>query len=105
MAGFIDTIKKTFGFSEETLGQFAPTETEPTPISKKDYSEVFGVSGTPIVYGYISEEQNNKLRGQYGAKTFDEMRKTDAQVNASLLTMELPIRSTKWRVEPAQNED
>ena len=33
------------------------------------------------------------------------MRKTDAQVNASLLAMELPIRSTKWFIEPAYNSD
>lgn len=33
------------------------------------------------------------------------MRKTDAQVNASLLSMELPIRATKRDVEAAYNEE
>lgn len=33
------------------------------------------------------------------------MRKSDAQVFATLLAMELPIRATKWSVKPAANED
>ncbi len=38
-------------------------------------------------------------------KKFDEMRRTDAQINAVLMAMELPIRSTRWYIEPAQNSD
>jgi len=33
------------------------------------------------------------------------MRRTDAQVNAVLMAMELPIRSSRWYIEPAQNAD
>lgn len=33
------------------------------------------------------------------------MRKSDAQVFATLLAMELPIRATKWSVQAADNED
>lgn len=58
-----------------------------------------------MIAGYLSEEPNRKLAGQAGARIFDEMRRTDAQVNASLLAMELPIRATKWYVEPAFNDD
>lgn len=32
------------------------------------------------------------------------MRKSDAQVFATLLAMELPIRSTLWNIEPGQTE-
>ena len=33
------------------------------------------------------------------------MRKSDAQVFATLLAMELPIRATKWSVQPAQTAE
>lgn len=32
------------------------------------------------------------------------MRKSDAQIFATLLAMELPIRSTLWTVEPGETE-
>lgn len=33
------------------------------------------------------------------------MRKSDAQIFATLLAMELPIRSTLWYIEPGETED
>jgi hypothetical protein len=33
------------------------------------------------------------------------MRRSDAQVFATLLAMELPIRSTKWFIDPGVNKD
>lgn len=45
------------------------------------------------------------MAGQEGAMIYDEMRRTDAQVNAVLLAMELPIRSTRWFVKPAEDAD
>lgn len=105
MAGFIETIKKAIWFSDPVYGQIAPTEVEPTPMPNSDFNKEFGDSGTPIVYGYIDEEKNSQLKWTQGAKTYDEMRKTDAQVNASLLVMELPIRATRWYVEPAYNDE
>jgi hypothetical protein len=47
----------------------------------------------------IYEEYNHKLAGQNGLTVYDEMRKSDAQVHASLLAIELPIRSTIWSIE------
>jgi phage gp29-like protein len=87
------------------LGQMAPTTEDPQRIANKQRDDEYGSSGTPLVSGYITEEANYKLRGTQGSKVFDEMRKTDAQVNASLMAMELPIRATKWYVEPAYNSD
>jgi len=36
---------------------------------------------------------------------FDLMRRTDATVSAILQAIELPIRSTLWRMKPAADED
>ena len=36
---------------------------------------------------------------------YDRMRRSDAQVSAVLLAMELPIRNAFWDIEPAKNDD
>lgn len=36
---------------------------------------------------------------------YDQMRKSDAQVFATILACELPIRSTKWFVDAARDEN
>jgi hypothetical protein len=51
------------------------------------------------------DEENQKLSGREGARTYDMMRSTDAQVNATLLVMELPIRNARRYVEPAFNDE
>lgn len=38
-------------------------------------------------------------------EVYDRMRRSDAQVSAVLLAMELPIRNAFWDIEPAKNED
>lgn len=64
-----------------------------------------GASWTKILWGFISEEYNPDLTGSTGLKKYDEMRKSDAQIFATLLAMELPIRSTLWYIEPGETED
>lgn len=38
-------------------------------------------------------------------ETYDKMRRSDAQVSAVLLAMELPIRSAYWYIDPAKDEN
>lgn len=88
----------------------APSQIAPTRIHEDDMkssilNKTFGASGTPLVEGYILEEYNPKLAGAAGLRTYDKMRKSDAQVFATLLAMELPIRATKWDIAPATNAD
>lgn len=90
----------------ETPSQISPTLTKPKKNKDKgEMLNIYGATGTSLVEGFLEEEYNSKLAGQEGIKTFDRMRKSDAQVFATLLAMELPIRSTKWSVQPAVNED
>jgi len=65
---------------------------------------MLGASGTVISEGIISEEYNSSLEGQSGAAIWEEMRKSDAQVAATLAVCELPLKSTKWYVDPYVGE-
>ena len=63
------------------------------------------VSWTNIANWYITEDYRYDLAWMEWAITYDKMRKSDAQVFATQLACELPIRATKWYIEPACNED
>ena len=61
-----------------------------------------GASGTTNFFGMIDTgEYVTKLRGTQLYETVDQMRWSDATVQAALLMCELPIRSAEWDVEPA----
>lgn len=66
---------------------------------------VKGMAGTKIIDGYLDEEYNPQLAGFKGMEVYDRMRRSDAQVSAVLLAMELPIRNAFWDIEPAKNEN
>ena len=75
---------------------FASKKTD-TPRS----SEV-GSSGTTNFMGMIdTSEYQNDLKGQTLYTTIDQMRWSDASVQAALLMCELPIRSAEWKIEAA----
>jgi phage gp29-like protein len=73
-----------------------------------------GVSGTPIFGGFLRErgEYNPDFQGGpfSSFQTFEQMRRGDAQVAATLMAMKLPIRSAQWNVvvspsaSPAEKE-
>lgn len=70
--------------------------------SKKKGRPELGGSGTTNFYGMIDTgEYVTKLTGTELYKTVDQMRWSDATVQAALLMCELPIRSAEWDVEPA----
>lgn len=65
-----------------------------------------GESGINIFNGIITgEEYNSKLTGLNAIRIYDEMRRSDATVSATLKAVKLPIKSTKWFVEAASTED
>lgn len=77
-------------------------ETAKTENAALGVNSEIGASGTKLFGGNIYEEYNPKLSGTAGLAKYDEMRKSDAQVQATLLAMELPIRGTHWFVEPGE---
>jgi hypothetical protein len=64
-----------------------------------------GLPGTPIFQGFLREfgEYNAQLEGLTAVRTYEKMRRSDAQVAATLLACELPIRAANWDVRPASN--
>jgi hypothetical protein len=65
----------------------------------------YGVSGTSVYDGIVDDEYNSSLSGQEGVKIYDQMRRSDAQVYASLRALKLPIRAADWYIERAKGED
>ena len=65
-----------------------------------------GSSGVSITGGLITgEEYNPKLSGLSAIKTYDEMRRSDATVNAALNAVKLPILSADFYVDPASDDE
>ncbi|MEN6601774.1 MAG: DUF935 family protein [Bryobacteraceae bacterium] len=65
--------------------------------SAPDLTE-YGATGTPILAGYLQDlgEYNSALEGLSAFATYEKMRRSDAQVAATLAGMKLPIRSADW---------
>jgi len=64
-----------------------------------------GLPGTPIFHGFLEDfgEYNPMLEGLTAIRTYEKMRRSDAQVAATLLACELPIRAANWDVLPASS--
>jgi hypothetical protein len=64
-----------------------------------------GLPGTPIFGGFLKDfgEYNSQLEGLPAIRTYEKMRRSDAQVAATLLACELPIRAAHWDVLPASD--
>jgi hypothetical protein len=64
-----------------------------------------GLPGTPIFHGFLQDfgEYNSQLEGLTAVRTYEKMRRSDAQVAATLLACELPIRAANWEVRPASD--
>lgn len=65
-----------------------------------------GLPGTPIFHGFLRDfgEYNAQLEGLAAIRTYEKMRRSDAQVAATLLACELPIRAANWDVRPASDD-
>jgi hypothetical protein len=101
--------------SSSVLQQFSgnPTATGDTPEASSgqlmgagDLGQQFGAYGNAIFQGFItSEEYNNDLRGWDGIRLYDEMRRSDATVQASLKLLILPLMGADWAIQPASDSD
>lgn len=79
-------------------------KTQPSIPLKSSFPKAeLGDSGTRALHGIIAEEYNVQLQGVQGIKVYDEMRKSDGTVRATVLACTLPIRRARWYVKPASN--
>jgi hypothetical protein len=74
-------------------------------LSKVEVTEERGGTGTTIFSGMITgEEYRTELQGTTGLERYDQMRRGDATVKATLMSIILPIRQANWEVEPASDD-
>jgi len=71
----------------------------------KPRGQELGVSGTSMLNGVITEEYNTALSGREGVEVYDEMRKSDGTVRATVQAMSLPIQRAHWYVKPSDEND
>ena len=71
---------------------------------KPEWRKEIGGTGTSLWRGFLDEDYNSNLKGTKWYATVDKMRHGDAQVQATLLAIQLPIRSAKWMVKPASED-
>lgn len=91
--------------TKSSESQIPETRTKLDMLRLEQLLTDFGATGTQLVNGFLEQDYNSDLAGIQGLLKFDKMRKSDAQVNATLMSMELPIRATRWFVQPAKNEE
>jgi hypothetical protein len=67
-----------------------------------EFDATYGVSGTPITSGFLLDlgEYNPELMGRVAVPIYEKMRRSDAQVRATLAACKLPILSAKWEIVP-----
>src|SRR5215467_9851127 len=80
-----------------------PESGTPSPLSYRgNFESTFGISGTPITSGFLTDlgEYNPELMGRSAIHVYEQMRRGDAQVRATVSACKLPVQSAKWEVIP-----
>lgn len=75
------------------------------PSPKKAPFQEIGASGTDIQSGLIQEDFNTDWLFDSSVQNCEEMRKTDAQVQASLQAIKLPLLTANWVIDLDEEGD
>lgn len=76
------------------------------PVKKPTLGVEYGVSGTQNFGGQIrGDEYAPELSGAAGLAMYDKMRRSDAQVRATLQVMKLPLLAATWAATPPTGGD
>jgi hypothetical protein len=80
---------------------------DPSSESRIPSPQVVGIPGTPIVGGFLQDlgEYEPNLMGRNAIPTYEQMRRGDAQVHATLAACKLPVLSAKWQVVAAEDRN
>ena len=83
-----------------------PQPSPPATGGKSDppSDAALGVSGTPITSGYLTDlgEYNPELTGRNAISVYEQMRRGDGQVRATLAACKLPVLAARWDVAPGK---
>lgn len=83
----------------------AENESSAFSAEQKASFKATGNSGTQVFGGYFSEDYLAELRGRNGARKWDEIRRSEAQVALLMNAIQNPIKSANWDVEPFDQND
>lgn len=69
--------------------------------------KLYGATGTPIISGFLTDmqEYNPNMQGRYALPTFEQMRRSDADVAATLTACKLPIRCADMVIQPGVQDN
>ncbi|AWY04672.1 portal protein [Gordonia phage Ebert] len=67
------------------------------PTQEIGYATEIGIDGT----FWQTAEETPELRWPLSVRVFEQMRRQDAQITSVLRAVMLPVRRTKWRLDPA----
>lgn len=107
MARWFESFSLSGLWRRDTIAAASPPPRDPDegPAIGKDLVE-YGASGTPNVSGYITgEDYNPKLDGKLALKVYDEMRRSNGQVQSSLMCCKYPVQSATWSVQAPDDAD
>jgi hypothetical protein len=68
----------------------------------QDLKELGASAPGPFNY-WMHREYNNELRGVSGLRKYNEMRRSDSTVRATLRLLKTPILNARWFIEPASD--
>jgi hypothetical protein len=85
--------------------RFLRKEVKEKPLPKNLLFGQMGSSGTNNTSGFISEDFNSIFNEMSAIDTYDEMRKTDATIYATIRALKLPILAAERTVQPASEDD
>lgn len=75
-----------------------------TALSTNAGMQVLGSTGLKHYSGYIVEEFLKELAGPAGIRKFREMSDNDPTIGAFLYAIEMLMRASEWKVEPAKGD-
>lgn len=71
---------------------------------KSNLTTSFGVTGTDLQSGMITDEYNTDLQFPESIRVYDEMRKSDGTTIAILRAIKQPLISAKWQIQSGWEE-
>lgn len=95
----------TGGVQPVMISGNAESESSAFQTGIKIQKDPAGNSGTQIFGGYFAEEYLNELRGRRGAKQWDEMRRSEAQISMLMNAIMNPIKAANWSFEAFDQDD
>lgn len=100
--GIIDTARARFA---QLINGKQPEGRKYAQASRGEMVREIGATGTSMYGGYSSADYNSDFNGKSAIDKYEEMRKTDATVNATINALKLPVLQAEYFIMPADAND